>query len=119
VRGESFWGYPQPRPRDPGAPAPGVEQFDRHESTQGFVAVGDTLADIIRFSGKPDSIEIDVETFDAIFSFTDRPARSEDLITIRAGQSKELRISADVVRARNRVGGSVASIQVVGKWQRR
>lgn len=118
-RWDTAGAYPAARERDPGAPAPGVEQFRRHEATQGFVTVGDTLADVLRFSGRPDSIEIDCETNDAVIVFTDRARPDEDTITIRAGQSKELRIAAEVVRARNVTAGFAASLQVVGKWQRR
>lgn len=95
------------------------DRFPRHEATAGFVTTGNTLADVIVFSGTPDRVEIWVETNDVILALTDLLTREEARITLRAGQYWEPAIPCGRVQAMNAVAGFDGSIQVVGKWAQR
>lgn len=109
-------GFPAARARGGDAPAPGaVEKYERYE-TNGETTLGDTLADVIMFSGQPDAITASARAFSALIVLTDRTDRETDLILVPAGTTVDLRISRDRVRARNAVAASNAVLNVVGKW---
>jgi hypothetical protein len=76
-------------------------------------------AEILRFSGFPDRIEVTVLDNDAVIRFTDEQRRPIQEITVLAGTFKEPNIRARAVQARNATAGMVARIQVVGKWRTR
>lgn len=89
------------------------------QGTQGYVTIGDTESEVIRFSGCPERIEIWVLTFPAIIRFTDEHGRPLQDVRIEAGVFYEPQIRAHSVRARNATAGSNAAIQAIGKWQER
>jgi hypothetical protein len=105
------------RPRLQGTPL--ELRYERIESTRGFVTLGDADADVIRFSGQVDAVDVWVETFGAVLTFCDRDNVEVDTITLRVGQTYASRFACSTVRARNAVGGSNATVQCVGKWARR
>lgn len=109
-------GFPEPRERPVSVESSLANIFDEYQTSGGFVTLGDATADILAFSGTPDSIEVMVETFDAILIFGRRGVAEEEEITIRAGQSFEPGVRADRVRGRNAAPGSNASVQVMGRW---
>lgn len=112
-------GYPLPRARQPD-PAPRVDAvFPRHQSTNGFITLGDTDADVLVFSGVPDRVEVWVEVQDAIVTFEGLTQREEAEITLRAGQFYEPALPARRIVARNATAGLNARVQVVGKWAQR
>lgn len=109
-------GYPEPRVRAALPAAPLSDRFERWETSAGFLALTDTLADVLRFSGQPDAIELWIEDNDAVLQFTDRAGADLESITVRAGQFYEPRIPCSVVRGRNETAGLTARVQIVGKW---
>jgi len=111
--------FPPARLRCACAPEVLSDRFPRHESTSGFITTSNTLADVIVFSGKPDRVEIWVETNDVILALTDLLTREEARVTLRAGQYWEPSIPCGRVQAMNAVAGFNGSIQVVGKWAQR
>jgi hypothetical protein len=108
--------YPQPRARARLPESILDVRFERQETTRGFITLTDSDADIIRFSGEVDSVEIMVETFGAIVTLTDRDNVEVDTITLRVNTTYTARYACSVVRARNAVGGSNATMQVIGRW---
>lgn len=116
------WGkgeaYPAARERGGGTRPVMVGQYERTEATAGYVAVADTLTDVFTFSGQPDSISVTVETFDAVVGYRMRGRTSEETFVVRAGQTFAPDVRAEIVQARNNVPGSIATIQVIGKWLR-
>jgi hypothetical protein len=111
--------YPPPRVRPALPPTTLDVRFERQETTRGFVTLSDSDTDVIRFSGEVDSVEVFVETFGAILTFTDRDNVELDTITLRVNTTYSARYACSVVRARNAVGGSNATVQVIGRWARR
>lgn len=110
--------FPAPRVRAPLARTPLELVYERQESTRGFVTLADADGDVIRFSGEVDAVDLWVETFGAIVTLTNRDDTETDTITLRVGEKYAARFRCSVVRARNAVGGSNATVQAVGKWAR-
>jgi len=94
-----------------------TDTFHGYQSTEGYVTLGDTLADLIAFSGFPDRIEITVLTFPAIIELTDEQGRERPEIRIEANGTYDSQLRARKVRARNATAGSNATVQVIGKWR--
>lgn len=111
-------GYPVVRERVLDVEHKGVvaDVFPRHQTTGGFVALTDTLAEVIRFAGKPENIEIWVRNQDAAVVFTEETQSEREVITVPAGVFYEPKVTAEVIMARNATAGLTASIQVIGKW---
>ena len=110
--------YPAARERG-GAPRPLVAgQYGRMETTAGFITLGDTDADVIAFSGAPDSVTVAVKTFDAIISYRMRGRDTADTVIVTAGETFAPDVKVEIIRGRNRVPGSAATVQAVGKWLR-
>ncbi len=108
--------YPEQRGRAPSPfPPAAPEKFERYESN-GETTLGDTLAEVIVFSGKPDVITLSARAFPALFELGDRLGSETHLILVNAGTTVETRISRERVRARNAVAASNAIVNVVGKW---
>jgi hypothetical protein len=93
-----------------------ADVFPRHQTSGGFVTLGDTDADVLVFSGVPERVEVWVELNDAIVTFEGLLTKEEAEITLRAGQFYEPAIPCRRVVARNATAGLNARIQVVGKW---
>jgi hypothetical protein len=111
--------FPAARERRPLPLTALSDSFQRIQTTDGLVTLGDTDALLIEFSGAPDVIEVLVTTFDAIIRFTDRSRRIDsDVIVVAGGRYEHRGGGFDTLRARNRVGGSNAIVQAVGKWAR-
>ena len=111
-----MWGYPSPRERN-GRPAAALSnQFRSRQTSAGFVVLGDTAAEVLVFSGRPDRVEVIVELFDAIVSLRERASDEADEITLRAGQSYVFRQRGARVFGRNATAGSNARLQVIGEW---
>jgi hypothetical protein len=100
----------------PAPPALLTDTFLDYQSTKGYVTIGDTVADVLAFSGFPDRIEITVLTFPAIVNLTDEQNREGPDIRIEAFGAYDAQIRARKVRARNATAGSNALVQVIGKW---
>jgi hypothetical protein len=96
-----------------------TDTWEGSQSTQGFVLLATAEAEILRFSGFPDRIEVTVLDNDAVIRFTDEQRRPIQEITVLAGTFKEPNIRARAVQARNATAGMVARVQVVGKWRTR
>lgn len=111
--------FPVARVRDREWPVLVAGQYGRMETTAGFVTLGDALADVIQFSGAPDSVTIAVETFDAIVQYQRRGRAAQDTVLVRAGQTFAPDVQVEIIRARNNTPGSNAIVQVIGKWLRR
>lgn len=96
-----------------------ADDFQRVQTTDGFVTVADTDGTLIEFAGTPDTIELLCTTFDVILTLTDR-ARSRDveIIVLAATRYEHRGGGFDTLLARNRVGGSAGIVQAIGKWAR-
>lgn len=110
--------YPAARERCGGKPPLVAGQYGSIETTAGFITIGDTAADLIVFSGAPDSVVISVETFDVVLQFQRRGYAAVDTVIVRAGQTFAPDVQTEIIRARNNVAGSAAQVQVIGKWLR-
>ena len=110
-------GYPAPRARGDITPRAPLAGFVSHESTRGYVAVTDAEADIIRFSGRVQRVDLRCETFGVVVTLTGRALEERDTITLRANESRTVDVACSVVRASNAVAGSAGTLQVVGYFQ--
>jgi hypothetical protein len=99
-----------------GAPAMTVEKYERYESTVGFVAVADDDAEVITFSGRPDSIVLHALVANCLVTLTDRLNRQTHVIPVGIGETIETHVAAERVLARENVAGGGATLSVVGKW---
>lgn len=109
-------GYPESRPRAVGALPAAALKYERIDGPASPVTVGDTDAEVFRFSGRPDTIMLAARAFSALVTLTDRLGREATTLLVPAGQSIETYIARDVVIARNAVAGSAAILSIVGKW---
>jgi len=96
-----------------------TDTWEGQQSTQGFVSLATAEAEILRFSGFPERIEVWILDNDAVIKFTDEQGRPLQEITVLAGNFYEPQLRARAVRARNATAGMVARAQVVGKWRTR
>lgn len=111
--------YPAPRERERGA-APGAAlKYMRLDGPMADVTLGDTFAEVYRFSGRPDVIWVGVRAFPAMFRFTDRLSRETSVLQVPVDQVIELHLSRDVVEARNCIPASNAVVTVTGGWAQR
>lgn len=101
---------------EPPPPAALVDNYRVILSSQGFIALADTMADILRLPGIPDTLEIQVLDNAAIVSVTDEQRRDAQEITIAAGTSTDTLPRDRLIRARNAVALSVARIQILARW---
>ncbi len=101
---------------EPCSPSILTDTFLGYQSTEGYVTLADTLADLITFSGQPDRIELTCLSFPALVQFTDEHGRVRPEIRIEAGGAYDAQLRARKVRARNATAGSNALVQVIGKW---
>lgn len=112
-------GYPPPRERESNR-APGMpERFERYESPPDELTIGDALAEVFRFSGRPDSIVLAVRTNDCFVRLVNRGEAEQQEFLILESQPYETHYGAEIVMARNRLAGSNAQLNVVGKWKYR
>lgn len=108
--------YPAPRDRLNGPEGLPTDVWERVESTDGYVAVGDTDATIYTFSGRPPRVEILVETHDAIVTLRTTGRQQVKTVTIRAGQSWTADVAVNSIVARNATAGLAATCQVIGRY---
>lgn len=108
--------YPPDRERDSYRQSLVTQRYLRYEATVGYISLGTDDAEVIEFSGCPDSIEIFVLDFAAIIKFVNLRGETNEGIQIEAANFYEPGIVYKTVVARNAVAGSVARIQVVAKW---
>ena len=95
-----------------------TDTYERIQTTGGYVSLGTPIADVISFAGTPDRIEIVVLDFAADIYFTDEQGRDSHPIRVEPAVAYDPQVRARKVRGANAVAGSVARVQVVGKWQR-
>lgn len=93
-----------------------TDTWSTFQGTQGYKTLTDTEAEIMRFSGCPDRIELWVLDNPAIVRFTDEQGRPLATIQIEAGVFYEPQIRAHAIHASNATAGLNARLQVVGKW---
>jgi hypothetical protein len=93
-----------------------TDRFDHIETTNGYRTLGDTPALLLSFSGKPNRIEINVETQDAIVQFRKDLLESTPNVTIRAGQTWEPDVNTRHIFASNATAGLNATAQVIGRY---
>lgn len=102
------------RPR-PNVPAYST-RYERYESTPGEITLADTEAEIIQFSGTPDSIIVHCRGARALFRFTDYEGREESEYPLDTGATVDTRIARPRVFGRNMLAGNVALVHVTGAW---
>ena len=102
--------------RAPGAsPAAGLK-YERIDGPAAPVTLGDTDAEVFRFSGRPDSIFLAARAFPAIVTLTDRLGREVTTLLVPVDAAVETYVARDRVLGRNAIAGSNAVLSVVGKW---
>lgn len=110
---------PLHRPQALADPLAGVlrtQVFDREQTTPSLVSLGTDDADVIAFSGFPDSIEVLVLDNAAVITLTDEQNRESDPVRVPAGTWYASQRRARKVRGRNETAGMVARVQAIGKW---
>lgn len=80
------------------------------------MALGDSIGLLISFSGRPNRVEINVESQDAVVQVRRELLESVQSVTVRAGQTWVADVSTRHVWARNATAGLVASAQVIGRY---
>jgi len=108
--------YPAARERPGLEPRTLTDRFRLVETTEGYDALGDTLALFFTFSGLPNRIEINVEDQDAIFELRDETNQARAPVTVRSGQTWVPDIAARYVYGRNATAGLTARAQVIGRY---
>jgi len=114
--GPGAFRYPGPLSREIDSPAWVTQRYRRYESTKGYVNVGTSDAEVIDFSGVPDSIEIWVLDNDVLITFVTEEGAANEVIQVNANNFYEPGIVYRRVLARNVTAGLVGRIQVVAKW---
>lgn len=108
--------YPRPQPgRDVG---PGVlpGSFPRAESRSATLAAVTTFAEIARFSGRPDRIDLHSSAAGVEFRFRNRGQDATTGLVVRAAGSYETDASFDLVEARDPAGAGGQLVTAVGFW---
>ncbi|MFZ1057788.1 MAG: hypothetical protein WAP47_01210 [Candidatus Rokuibacteriota bacterium] len=99
---------------------PGIltDTWHSEQVTPGYVSITDALAELIRFSGCPDRVEIWVRDNDAIVAMVDEQGRDGREVLVPVGVFYEPGVHCRAVWARNAISGLTARVQAVGKWRR-
>jgi hypothetical protein len=114
----SRFGFPEAREHRGGpAAVSAAPRYDVIESATPLTCAN-TDAQVIRFSGKPDAIDLAAHTFPVIFTFLNEMDVELGEVTVGPGVPYSSHISALVVQARNAIAGSNGIASVVGKWAR-
>ena len=110
-------GYPRPQAgRDYGAGlVPG--RFPRMESRSATLAAVATFAEVARFSGRPDRIDLHSSAAGVEFRFRNRGQDATTGLVVRAGGSYETDASFELVEARDPAGAGGQLVTAVGYWQ--
>jgi hypothetical protein len=103
------------RGRAPGAPPSAALKYARAESSE-LVTVTNTDAEVLAFSGYPDSIILAAQAFGVIFTLQDFMQREITEILVPAGNVVETYQRARRVMARNAVTDSVGLAMATGQW---
>ena len=108
--------FPPPRQGvGPYGKAKAATRYERADASP-LTTLADTNSELIRFSGRPDSITLSAQAFGALFVFQDFLGRTITELHVPAGGTQESYLAADRVSARNAVAGSNSIAQAVGKW---
>ena len=110
--------FPAPHPdvRDYGAGVlPG--RFPRVESRSATLAAVATFAEIARFSGRPDRIDLHSSAAGVEFRFRNRGQDATTGLVVRAAGSYETDASFELVEARDPAGAGGQLVTAVGYWQ--
>lgn len=109
-------GYPALRP-ERGYEGPALtEHYVSYETSNAETTLGDTDTEIIRFSGRPDSIVLTARTNGALVTIRQRGREGGTAITVPAGETIETDVRGEIILARNLVALSNAVLSVQGKW---
>lgn len=100
-----------------GRPA-AATRYERAESSP-LTTAGDTNGELLRISGRPDSILLSAQAFGAIFVLVDFLGRTITEILVPAGDTHETYLAADRVDVRNAVAASAAVVMATAKWAER
>jgi hypothetical protein len=110
--------FPDARPdiRDIG---PGVVpgSFPRSQSRTLTLAAVATLQEVIRFSGRPDRIDLHSSAAGVTFSFQNRGSEIVTGPTVRAAGPYETDASFDIVYAQDLAGTGTQLVTVSGYWK--
>lgn len=109
-------GYPAARPEARGDGTPRIAKRYEAIESSAEITCADTDTAVHIFSGRPDAIDLAAHTFSAVFTFQDEMGRELGEMLVPAGAVYLSHISCNRVLARNAVAGSVAVVQVLGKW---
>ncbi|MGH8908602.1 MAG: hypothetical protein ACRD0K_19410 [Egibacteraceae bacterium] len=96
---------------------PGAEPYEQYQGTVGFVAVADAFAEIIRFTGYPDSITLAARVAAARVRIRDLTGNAVGEFGVNAGSEIETHLTGRIVEAQEVVAAAGAELSVVGKWR--
>lgn len=91
--------------------------FPRQQRGVATLAAVTTFAEIARFSGRPDRIDLHVSGVGVEFQYRNRGAEPVPGPILRAAGSYETDASFDIVEARDPAGVGGQLVTVVGYWQ--
>lgn len=93
-------------------------RYERAEASPVTVAP-DTDTELIRFSGRPDTVTLIAHDFAAVFTFVDFVGRTITEYLVDAFGVHDTHLAADRILVRNHVAASAAHVQAIGKWAER
>lgn len=93
-----------------------TEKYDRGQTLSGAAGTGSVLAEIGKFAGKPDVIDLVVTGGTAVVELQDRLGLNGIRYTIPVGSPFSTMVSRERVTAFNASDASPATVIAVGKW---
>ena len=108
--------YPAAREREPVPPATGADRYKTYQAIVGAAGTGGVMAELGRFAGTPDAIDLVSTGGDALVELTDELFSEESSLRLVVGVPIETRISRRVVRAVNVSDASQATVRAIAKW---
>jgi hypothetical protein len=111
-------GYPEPRDVRYSSDYPSrAPKYEVVESAPPLVCAN-AAAQVIRFSGSPDSIDLSAVLFPVIFTLQNDMGVTLGEVTVGPGIPYTSNLGAMLVLARNAIAGSNATASAIGKWTR-
>jgi hypothetical protein len=114
-RGDPLASPPDREGHAPYGRAKAATRYERAESSP-LTTAADTDGELLRISGRPDTITLSAQAFGAIFTFVDFVGRTITELHVPAGDTQETYTAADRVLVRNAVAASAAIVMAVAKW---
>ena len=108
--------YPPSRARALGAQPAIAEKYERYESTTFTVPAGANFVEAFRFSGRPDTIRLVVDTSALEVRFRIRGRAAGTVARVLPNAAQQTWPSAEIVETRDPLGGGNQSLTIIGFW---